>query len=358
MIASLTNQKKAKDQMNPPCRCQDSSAGRRILLRLWHRVDILILLLPIALASSVYGQGFTGMVIFGTSLSDPGNHFIEFGTTSLQPFAPVPDASYAIGGHHFSDGATWAEQVATALGTPKSGHPALRPGGGFSNYALGRVRVRQCMTVPAACPGGQYPFGVVDLGFEVNQFLSDAAGSAPPEHLYVIEVGVNDVSDALTALETDSTGATSAAIIDAAVTTEATYIEWLYAAGARTFLITTTPNFALTPYVRALGPAAQFAAGELAAAYDGAVGTVLASFSANLPGIRFIHFDFNSILGQIEAQPASFGIKNATDPCLTFGVIGNAICAMPDTYLFWDGIHPTTAGHHLVAAAAIQVLSR
>jgi phospholipase/lecithinase/hemolysin len=48
-----------------------------------------------------------------------------------------------------------------------------------------------------------------------------------------------------------------------------------------------------------------------------------------LPGVKFIRFDGNTLFAQIEAQPAAFGITDAMDPCLTFGVIGNAICATP-----------------------------
>lgn len=77
-----------------------------------------------------------------------------------------------------------------------------------------------------------------------------------------------------------------------------------------------------------------------------------------LPGIQFVSFDVNAFLTNIEADPASFGIANATDPCLRFGVTGNAICARPNDYLFWDGIHPTKHGHSLVADAIRQVLAQ
>ena len=84
-------------------------------LRPWPRVLVLFVLLSMALAPSAFAGDFTGLVVFGDSLSDPGNHFIAFGTIALQPFVPIPDASYAISGHHFSNGATWAEQAGRAF---------------------------------------------------------------------------------------------------------------------------------------------------------------------------------------------------------------------------------------------------
>jgi phospholipase/lecithinase/hemolysin len=333
------------------------AAPTKGVIRQFWQPAALVVMLTLSLVSSALGQAFTGMVVFGDSLSDPGNHFVEFGTSDKQPFAPIPDASYDIGGHHFSNGATWAEQVATALQMPTSGGPALRTPGVFTNYAVGRARGRQCVTVPAACPGGAYPFGVVDLTFEISHFMADFAGSAPPANLYVMWIGGNDLDDALTALQTDLTGGTSGAIIQAAVAAEASGLQLLYAAGARTFLVPSAVNFALAPYVRSLGAAAEGAAMQLAGAYNAGLDQVIAALSP-LPGIKFIRFDGNTLFAQIEAQPAAFGITDATDPCLTFGVIGNAVCATPSTYLFWDGIHPTAAGHVLIAASVLQALPR
>jgi lysophospholipase L1-like esterase len=241
------------------------------------------------------------------------------------------------------------------LHMPNSGGPAFRVPGVFTNYAVGRAGARQCNTVPAACPGGEYPLGVVDLSFEVSRFVSDFAGSAPSGNLYVIWIGANDIDDALTALAAGDV-ATAVAIVQAAVGAEAASLEALYGAGARTFLVPTAVNFALTPLVRSLGPAAQFAATQVATAYNGGLDTVIATLSALLPGIQFIRFDGNAVFAAIEANPGAFGITDALDSCLTFGVIGNVICATPNRYLFWDGIHPTTTGRSLVAAGVLQTL--
>ena len=317
----------------------------------------LAIVLSLLFLSPVFGQSFTDIVVFGDSLSDPGNHFVEFGTSSHQPFAPIPDASYDIGGHHFSNGATWIERVATALKMPTNGDPAFRSPGIFTNYAVGRARSRACSSVLAACPDGQYPFSVVDLNFETTRFMTDFAGAAPPNDLYVMWIGANDLDDALTALQTDPTGATSTAILTAAIKSEATSLQALYLAGARTFLVPNAVNFAYAPFVQALGPPATILSAQFAQASDAGMAQVMSAMSA-LPGIRFISFDGNALFAAIEANPAAYGITNATEPCLSFSVIGHAICSNPNKHLFWDGLHPTTAGHQQIASAVLQLLSQ
>src|SRR5689334_20174526 len=74
---------------------------------------------------------YDGIVVFGTSLSDPGNAFALRGGTNTPPdylVDPllVPSAPYARGGHHFSNGATWVEQYARSLGLAGSVRPAFR----------------------------------------------------------------------------------------------------------------------------------------------------------------------------------------------------------------------------------------
>ena len=84
----------------------------------------------------------------------------------------------------------------------------------------------------------------------------------------------------------------------------------------------------------------QFLATQFAAAYNARLDQAVAALST-LPGIKFICFDGNAFFAQVEAQPAGFGIPDALDSCLTFGVMGHAICSTPNRQLFWDSIHPT-----------------
>ena len=62
-------------------------------------------------------RAYDGVMVFGTSLSDPGNAFVLWGEASTPPdyqLDPllIPSAPYAKGGHHFTDGRTWVEQLA------------------------------------------------------------------------------------------------------------------------------------------------------------------------------------------------------------------------------------------------------
>lgn len=311
-------------------------------IRPWPRVLVLFVLLSLPLAPSVFA-GDSGLVIFGDSLSDSGNHFVTFAMIAQQPFVPIPDAPYAIGGHHFSNGATWAEQLAEALHSPASGNPAFRAPGVFTNYAVGRARAREGAPV--------FPF--FDLSTQVGQFLEDF-GVASPDALYVIWIGSNDLSDALNALASDPSGATSVGIIEAAITAVAGNIQTLWGSGARTFLILNVPDLAITPFVRSLDPAAQAAATQLTDAYNAALDQALEALQA-LPEIEFVRLDVNAVFADLLAAPPA-GL-NVEDSCLTFDVIGGAICATPNRYLFWDGIHPTKTAHDMIAEAALMALA-
>jgi len=284
-----------------------------------------------------------GIVFFGDSLSDPGNHYIAFGQVTRPPYQPVAIYPYAMGGHHFSNGPTWAEDLTDELDTPVSGKPALREPGVFTNYAVGRARAR---------PGAPV-FADFDLGTQVGAFLTDFGGRAPSNRTYVIWIGANDLFDALEALQVDQTGTASMQIIQQAIGATAESMQLLWAAGAREFLVLNLADPALTPYVRSLGPLAQGASTQLTAAYNGALAQVLTSLGA-LPQIQIRQFDVDAFLHTVASSPGRYGLRDVQHPCLTFGVATNAVCADPDRYLFWDGIHPTRAGHFLISSALLR----
>jgi phospholipase/lecithinase/hemolysin len=301
---------------------------------------------------------YSGIVVFGTSLSDPGNAFALLGGTSTPPdydLNPllIPNAPYVRGGHHFSNGATWVEQLARSLGLAGSVRPAYGSDSPFAtNYAVGAAR---------ACdsPGDEN----VNLDDQIAAFLADK-GSAPSDALYVIEVGGNDVRGGIAAAlpVLQQTGNFQAALQAAApfLTCASQAIQaailTLRQAGAKHFLVWTVPDLGLTPAIRSLGPVAMQVATVLTATFNNVM--LLPTIQAlDQPSddIDIAVLDAFTLLQQISANPANFGLTNTTTACVTPNT-EPFFCQTADEYLFWDGIHPTRAAHEIVAHEAVRVL--
>jgi len=278
---------------------------------------------------------FSDIVVFGDSLSDPGNAFVLTGQVSLPPYDLIPSAPYAIGGHHFSNGRTWAERFARGMDN-RAGPAFLNPWV-FSNYAVGGARARAQ--------------GSVDLGAQVALYLGYHGGMADPDALYVIFIGGNDLRDALESLAVDPTGAASGAILAETVTAIADNIVALAASGARNILVFSGPDLSLVPAVRLQGPLIQGAALFLSNQYNQGLSGALDNLGFLFPSLNLLRFDLFALFNQVVAQPHAFGLRNVMDTCITPGVIVGAICRRPGRYLFWDGIHPTRKGHRIISEA-------
>jgi phospholipase/lecithinase/hemolysin len=288
---------------------------------------------------------FSGIVVFGTSLSDPGNAFVLLGDASTPPdfmLNPllIPSAPYAKGGHHFSNGATWVEQFARPIGLGGSVRPALATTDpGVTNFAVGAAR--------AYNDGFNF-----NLTQQVDTFLQRSGGAASPDALYVIEMGSNDIRDAF---QIYATGGNGGPILTQALGSIATNIQTLYAAGAREFLVWVAPNVALTPAIRSLPPAAQGLAAFVTQAFNQNLAAILVQLAAVFPGISFARLDAYQLLNAIVADQATFGLTNVTTACVTPN-IAPFTCEDAEGYLFWDGIHPTKAGHEILARETATVL--
>jgi phospholipase/lecithinase/hemolysin len=301
---------------------------------------------------------FDRIVVFGDSLSDPGNVFALNGGQTVAPpdygmggvdsqgipevIALIPEAPYT--SRHFSNGVTWIELLAGVIGLGSNARPAV-PGALFgtddgraSNYAVGGATA-------ANLGVSQFP-----LGTQVDLFLSDVRGSAPSNALYVIAIGGNDIRAAL---------ALGPGVLNMALASVGENIARLHQAGARKFLIWNAPNLGRTPAIQRLDPfvcAAVVApagcligsAAQASAGYNAGLDAVLQQVGA-LPDIGIVQFDLFGSLEAIVANPGRFGLKDATTACIQPNVPPLFRCAQPDRHLFWDGIHPTRAGHAILA---------
>lgn len=303
----------------------------------------LLALTVLTCTGAIADSHFSRVVVFGDSLSDPGNAFVIQGEVSVRPYDLVPSAPYARGGLHFTNGETWVEQLAKPSKLNRSVGPALRVPGVFSNYALGGARARRTSSG-------------LDLTDQVTLFLSDFGNQVPSDALYVFFIGGNDIQDALVALKDDSTGVTSIDIINEAVTAIRDNFGALEEVGARTFLVLNGPNLAAAPVIRLQERSVQEAAQRLSIAFNDALEAVLGDLEMMFPKITINRFDFFKLINEV-TDPEAAVFLEVENPCITPGVIVGAVCTQPDDFLFWDGIHPTLAGHALLARRVGEVLT-
>lgn len=250
---------------------------------------------------------FSDVVVFGDSLSDNGNLFALTG----QPPAP-----YFHG--RFSNGLVWVDQLAVAMG--KDGH---------TNFAMGGATTSDVFAQ------------------QVMPFVVDAPGAARPDALYVVWAGANDLIGVLQG----SSEAT--ATIQNAMTQIALSVEALAVVGAEVVMVPNLPDLGRTPRVLASGPAAAAAARQLTLAYNAALAQTIAALRATRH-VDIVELDVFSTMEDIVAHPSHYGLINVSSPA--FDPTTGMVVPDPDSYLFWDDIHPTRAGHAAMMAAARRAI--
>lgn len=277
---------------------------------------------------------FSQTFFFGDSLTDSGH----FRPVLIQVVGP--DGAL-IGKFTTNPGLVWSEYLAGYYGTD-----ARTDGEGGTNYAVGGAQVGTDV-VGALGP-------TPSLATQVGAYLASTGGSADPDALYSVWGGANDLFGI-----TDP--AQAPAVIGAAVTTEVGIVGALQAAGARYVLVANTPDLGLTPAFASGGPMMVAQGTALASAYNDALFGGLAS-----QGLSVIPVDTFSFLREVVANPGLYGFSNVTTPaCSTAVQGGSSLFCSPgslvapgagSTYLFADGVHPTTRTHELMAQLAVSMI--
>ncbi len=305
----------------------------------------------IALAGALHAAPITDLYFFGDSLTDAGNAAILNSGPGAPPRSPVPypDAGYTPvyvppwtrpyeTSGRFTDGFTWATPFASALGFPGAAAPS---GAGGHNYAIGGATV-----VPGANPPVPPPSAVEQLAaFRATH------GGAPgttfdPAALYFIGAGGNDLRSILTGAISPVDGA--AGIVGGYASMVTDLLGW----GAQRIVLWNVPDITLSPQFQAALAAGLIPPAQ-AAAFVGLIDQINAGLGQldALPGVDV--FDLTGLLRDIVADPAGYGLLNATLPCGFVDVYVATGGGCTQAFLFWDGVHPTSAGHAVLARAMI-----
>jgi phospholipase/lecithinase/hemolysin len=335
-----------------------------------------LLSLPLLLAGGVSaGFAYDGLVVFGDSLSDPGNKYVVTGLSNtppydlLDPFL-VSDGPYTRGGLHHSNGKTWVEQYAEPLGLGGLVRPALRNPGQATNYAYGGARARDASATSSN----------MHLPMQVTTYLADTGGVASPDALYVIFIGGNDIApDAVSAFALNPLDGLT--IIGEAVASIGGAIQTLYEHGARKFLVMNSPDLGLTPSLAIADQQLPGAAGLASClsywfnlGYDSqnpqpplcpllpvdipGLDDVLDQLELAIPDpdLEIIRYDVYSRFLQMVLYPLPADPQNAEASCVRPNVPPYT-CKAPDNHVFWDGVHPTRAVHAIIASEVGMLLA-
>ena len=302
--------------------------------------------------SALRAAPYTQLICFGDSLSDDGN-VANLTNSSFDVKYPGLDFNYSNG--RFTDDLSgtspsstnfegvWHEQLTRRfLGLTRASDSL----DGGTDYAYGDATTEDGttdVTVASVPIFGNVSIAIVNMGQQVTNYLSDVNGVADGNALFSVWGGANDLFN-------DD----SAANVTATANRVGALITRLAQAGARNFIVPNVPPLGDTPEYNSGDAATAAALNAAASSYRDQLNTVLDSTISTLSGqgitVTIARLDVYAFFMQALAAPSAYGFTNVTDSAQGANVTA-------DTYLFWDDVHPTTAGHSQVAQAAADLLA-
>lgn len=155
----------------------------------------------------------------------------------------------------------------------------------------------------------------IDLATQISIYQATIS-TVDANALYVVWAGGNDINLGLNGVDAANN------VISA--------VDSLSALGASHFLIPNMPDLGMLPIIdSSKTPQSIDFNSTIDLAYAGLSSVAVA--------------DIFGLHHEILDDPAAFGFADVTNPC------SFTVCVNPDEYLWWDFVHPTTAGHSLLA---------
>ncbi len=294
---------------------------------------------------ATHAPEYTSIVVFGDSLSDTGNvaHLTE---AKYGVRIPGPDADYTDG--RFTDGAdtlpaaesyfgVWIERLAGKMPSKPQIKNSLDGG---TDYAYGFATTGAGSAAFTFGPSDSLFVNVENIGQQITDYLATNP-KINDKTLFVVWGGAIDI---LYATSSDD-------VINAGIN-QTLNIQRLIEAGATQFIVPNLPPLGLVPRLNG-SPATSVPATDASILYN----SVLAQGLAALPTfnsrkrLQLSQLDVFALFNQVVASPSSYLLANVT-------ASSQGIAVDPDTYLFWDDLHPTTRGHNILADTAAGVLAQ
>ncbi|MFB2837053.1 SGNH/GDSL hydrolase family protein [Floridanema evergladense] len=278
---------------------------------------------------------YTKMYVFGDSLSDTGNIYNS---------APQQFPGFYFNGR-FSNEQNWVDYLAqdlrltpsTFITQPNTSIPLPQIPNQSVNFAFGGA------TTDFANTFNQNAFGLQQQVGTYLNILQATSQPADPNALYIIWAGANDY------LPTTSTWFTPFTTPNQSINNISLALNSLLAAGAKQIAVANLPSLGELPLTN--GTPLKTSLNTLTQAHNLALQQTINSLSQSYDA-KIVSLDFASLFADAVSNPGNYNFTNVTQGCLL-----EPSCQNPDQFLFWDTIHPTTAGHKLLAKQAYSALS-
>jgi len=290
---------------------------------------------------------FTQVIVFGDSLSDTGNVRAR---TSAKSSGALDYPSHTFNydnGRFTNDFATdppshsyfgvWHEQLATTfLGLPAAKNSL----GGGLNYSFGGATTMDGTHQEVEeTPLGDIEITIDDMGKQMDDYF--AAYAIDPNALYIVWGANNDIRN-------DDTSAS----VTATVGRVEALVSRLATAGAKYIMVPNVvplgdiPRYSGTPKGATANQASAQYRKELAHGLDALEGALAAQ--GFTPTIYRVDEWADAV--RVYSNGPRFGFTNITSPSQDSSDVN------PDQYIFWDDVHPTTAGHFRLALTAYNTI--
>jgi phospholipase/lecithinase/hemolysin len=248
----------------------------------------------------------------------------------LLGWPPSPPAA-----ERFSNGPTAAEQLALLLGLPA----VQRSTAGGTNYAVGGATTGMLNFNAAAGDPIDLPASLLLTGMQAQ--ILGTPGTIPADALLFLWGGPNDIFLA------SGPGGNPAAAVAQAVQNLTGIVNSLADKGARNFVVLNMPDIGITPAFKGTPESAGLT--QLAQGFNAGLGDAMMYLETVVrPELEIEVFNTFALLHDVTANPALYGLSNVTSPCLASL---SALASGCPGYLYFDGIHPTTATHAILAGA-------